>query len=346
MIAASSTEKADPKKLDWSSMGFGYMPTKSYVRSTWKDGEWSDPVLIGEPTITMSIAATCLHYGQEAFEGMKAFRCKDGSASVFRPWENVRRMNLAADYIIAPEIPEELYLKMIDMVVRDNIEYLPPYGTGGSLYIRPLLIGTGAQVGVSPSKMYDFLILVTPVGAYYKGGITPVDALVIEDYDRAAPRGTGHIKLGGNYGASLKPSKFAKSKGFPITLFMDPKEHQYVDEFGTSNFFAVTKDGTYVTPASRSILQSITNMSLQAVAEDLGIKVEKRKISKDELGDFAEVGACGTAVVITPISKIVMGDKTFSYGETCGPTLKKLYDRLTGIQYGDIEDTHHWLFKI
>lgn len=345
-IMSESLPKTDPRDINWSSLGFAYMPTNSHVRATWQDGKWSAPVLLKEPTITMSIAATCLHYGQAAFEGLKCFRQKDGSVRCLRPWENVKRMNLAADYMLAPEIPMELYLQMIEMVVRDNIDYVPPYGTGGALYIRPLLIGTGAQVGVSPSKIYDFLILVTPVGAYYKDGITPVEALVIENYDRAAPRGTGHVKFAGNYAASLKPSKVAKSQGYPITLFFDPKDHEFIDEFGTSNFFAITKEGHYVTPVSRSILHSITNMSLQDIAKDLNIPVELRQIHKAELAEFAEVGACGTAVVITPISKIVMGETEFKYGEACGPVLRKLYERMTGIQHGDIPDTHNWMMEI
>ena len=346
VIMSESLEKMDPKQIEWSSLGFAYMPTNSYVRSTWKDGKWSSPVLIREPYITMSIAATCLHYGQAAFEGLKCFRQKDGKVRCLRPEENVKRMNLAADYMLAPEIPMDLYLEAIQMVVKDNIDYVPPYGVGGALYIRPLLIGTGAQIGVAPSKMYDFLILVTPVGAYYKGGITPVEALVIEDYDRAAPKGTGHVKFAGNYAASLKPSKVAKMQGYPITLFFDPKEHEFIDEFGTSNFFAITKEGHYVTPVSRSILHSITNMSLQQIAADLGIEVELRKIHKAELAEFTEVGACGTAVVITPISKIVMGSTEFKYGETCGPVLHKLYGHMTGIQHGDLPDLHNWMMEI
>ena len=228
----------------------------------------------------------------------------------------------------------------------DNIEYVPPYGSGGSLYIRPLYIGVGPQIGVAPASDYELLIMVMPVGPYYKGGMKPVRAMVIEDYDRAAPLGTGTIKLGGNYGASLKPAKLAKEKGFPIPLFMDPKTHEYVDELGTSNFFGITKDGVYATPKSSSILGSITNKSLQQIAKDMGMKVECRQIHRNELGNFAEVAACGTAVVITPISEIVTAEKTYTYGETCGPTLKKLYDTMTGIQYGELPDTHSWTFEV
>ena len=332
--------------IDWGALGFSYMPVRSHIRCSYKDGKWNSGVLMNEHTITMTIAATCLHYGQAAFEGLKAFRCKDGTVKVFRPDENARRLNLSASRILGPEIPVEQFCDLVRRVVLDNIDYVPPYGSGGSLYIRPLYIGTGPQIGVAPSKDYELLIMVMPVGPYYKGGMKPVPALVIEDYDRAAPLGTGTIKLGGNYGASLKPAKIAKEKGFPIPLFMDPKTHQYVDEFGTSNFFGITKDGVYATPDSPSILGSITNKSLQQIAEDLGMKVERRHIHRDELGNFAEIGACGTAVVITHISEIVTADKVFKYGEECGPTLQKLYHAMTGIQYGELPDTHGWMFEV
>ncbi|OQA87394.1 MAG: Branched-chain-amino-acid aminotransferase [Lentisphaerae bacterium ADurb.Bin242] len=332
--------------IDWANLGFSYMPVKTHIRASYRNGAWNKGELLPDPTITMSIAATCLHYGQAAFEGLKAFRCKDGAVRVFRPDENANRLNLSASRLLGPAFSVEFFNDLVRRVVLDNIEYVPPYGSGGSLYIRPLYIGVGPQIGVAPSSDYDLLIMVMPVGPYYKGGMKPVRALVIEDYDRAAPLGTGTIKLGGNYGASLKPAKIAKEKGFPIPLFMDPKTHQYVDEFGTSNFFGITKKGVYATPDSPSILGSVTNKSLQQIAEDLGMKVERRHIHRNELGDFAEVGACGTAVVITPVSEIVTVEKTYFYGETCGPTLKKLYNHMTGIQYGELPDTHHWLFEI
>ena len=332
--------------IDWGSLGFSYMPVNSHIRACYRDGKWSEGELINEPTITMSIAATCLHYGQAAFEGLKAFRCKDGKVRVFRPDENAKRLNLSAERILGPTIPVDFFNELVRRVVLDNIEFVPPYGSGGSLYIRPLYIGVGPQIGVAPANEYDLLIMVMPVGPYYKGGLKSVRAMVIEDYDRAAPLGTGTIKLGGNYAASLKPAKAAKEKGFPIPLFMDPKTHEYVDEFGTSNFFGITKDGAYVTPSSESILGSITNKSLQQIAADLGMKVERRPIHRNELGDFAEIGACGTAVVITPVSEIVTGDKTYKYNEECGPTLRKLYDRMTGIQYGELPDTHNWNFEV
>lgn len=333
--------------IDWASLGFQYMPVRSHIRYTWKDGAWSEGVLSSDHTITMSIAATCLHYGQAAFEGLKAFRCKDGKVRVFRPWENHKRMNSTVHQLLGPEIPEEMFLDAVRTVVRDNMDYVPPYGSGGSLYIRPLYIGTGPQIGVAPANQYDFLMMVMPVGAYYKDGLHGVPSLIMENYDRAAPLGMGRFKVAGNYGASLMPAKEAKKKGFPIPLFLDPKEHKYIDEFGTSNFLAISKDGTkYLTSDSISILPSVTNKSLMQVAADLGLTVEKRRIEVGELADFSEVDACGTAVVITPISSVTYGDRVFEYGHECGPVSRKLYDRLTGIQYGEAEDTHNWLFEV
>ncbi len=332
--------------IDWDSLGFNYMPVRSHIRYRWSGGAWDKGELLTDPNITMSIAATCLHYGQAAFEGLKAFRCKDGKVRVFRPWENVARMNRTVSHLLAPEVPEDLYINAIRRVVLDNIDYVPPYGSGGSLYIRPLHIGTGPRIGVAPADEYQFLIMVMPVGAYYKGGLQSVPALVMDDYDRAAPKGTGQFKVAGNYGASLKPAKIAKQKGYPINLFLDPREHKYIDEFGTSNFIAITKDGKYVTPQSPSILPSVTNMSLMQIAEDLGLPTERRKIPVEELADFAEVDACGTAVVITPISEIHVGDQVYRYGEECGPVSKKLYDRIRGIQDGELPDTHGWMLEV
>ena len=341
-----STITEPRKDIDWASLGFGYYPVRSHIRYTWKDGKWSKGTLVNDPHITMSIAATCLHYGQEAFEGMKAFRGKDGKVRIFRPLENWARMNSTAHQILSPEIPQEMFLEAVTTVVRDNLDYVPPYESGGSLYLRPLHIGTGPQIGVAPADEFDFLVMVMPVGSYYKEGLHGVPSLIVEDFDRAAPLGMGRFKVGGNYAASLMPAKLAKKRGFPIPLFLDPREHKYIDEFGTSNFLAITKDGKYVTSDSKSILPSVTNKSLMQVAADLGITVEKRPVEVGELADFAEVCACGTAVVITPISSVTYGDKVFEYGHECGPVSKKLYDRLTGIQRGDIEDTHSWLLEV
>lgn len=346
MEASSSYPRSIRTDIDWESLGFSYMPVRSHIKFTWKDGAWDTGVLLNDQTITMSIAATCLHYGQAAFEGLKAFRCKDGKVRVFRPWENLARMNRTAAHILGPQVPEEMFLDAVKKVVLDNIDYVPPYGSGGSMYIRPLYIGTGAQIGVSPAKEYQLLIMVMPVGAYYKGGLKSVPALIMTDFDRAAPKGTGQFKVAGNYGAGLYPAKIAKQQGYPINLFLDPREHKYIDEFGTSNFLGITKDGSYVTPESPSILPSVTNMSLLEIAKDLGIPTERRRIAVEELSEFAEVDACGTAVVITPISEIHYGDKVYQYGQECGPISKQLYDRIRAIQDGEYPDTHHWLFEV
>lgn len=333
-------------EIDWNNLSFEYKRTNCFIHYTYKNGKWGKGILKKKPTITMSIAATCLHYGQACFEGLKAFRCRDGKIRAFRPDENLNRMNNTARYIYCPTIPEEMFFDAINRVVKANEEYIPPYETEGSLYIRPLLIGTGPRIGVAPSDQYDFIVLVVPVGPYYKGKIKPVDAIIPEDFDRAAPKGTGHIKLAGNYAAGLKAHILAKEKGFPIVLYLDAKTRRYIDEFGTSNFVAITKDGRYITPDSTTILPSITNKSLSQLAGNIGIKVEHRQIALEELGEFVEVGACGTAVVITPVKRIVYGEKVFTYGEECGPVLKKLYECITSIYYGKSPDTYGWLKEI
>ncbi|MDD4818017.1 MAG: branched-chain amino acid aminotransferase [Victivallaceae bacterium] len=332
-------------KINWDELGFGFMPVKSNIRFSYRDGKWSDPVLTSSYDITLNVAANCLHYGQAIFEGGKAFTCSDGRVCIFRPDENAKRLNSSARYLQMPAIDEKAFVEAVRAVVRDNIEFVPPYGTGGALYIRPVMFGTSPQIGVNASKNYELIIMVVPVGAYYKGGIKPVRAMIPTDLDRAAPHGTGHIKAAGNYAASLYPSRLAHDMGCSVALFLDPREHKYIDEFGTSNFIGITRDGVYVTPKSPSVLPSITNKSLSQVAEDLGIKVERRPVAVTELADMAEVGACGTAVVITPVGEIVYGDKVFKYGDTIGPVLQKLYDALVGIQHGTRPDIHHWLFE-
>lgn len=332
--------------LDWKNLGFQYRPVKSHIRYTYENGRWDEGRLCSDHTVNLSIASTCLHYGQACFEGLKAFRSKSGDVNVFRPDENSARMNKTLSYILAPEIPQEMFLDAIKKVVNDNIDYVPPYGTGGSLYIRPFVIGSGDTIGIAPSTKYEFIVLVTPVGAYYKGDVKPVDALIMEDFDRAAPLGTGHIKVAGNYAGGLKPNKFAKEKGFPITLFLDSKTRQYIEEFGTSNFIGITADKKYVTPKSRSILASITNKSLMTLAQASGLPVEKRQIHVSELPDFVEVCACGTAVVVTPIANISYGENIYHYGDDCGPVIKDLYEQVTAIQYGETEDKYDWLYRI
>ncbi len=332
--------------IEWEKLGFEFRPTKCNLRYTFKDGEWDDGKFYDTYDITMSVAANCLHYGQAIFEGMKAFRCADGRVCIFRPDANGERMQQSARHLLMAEFPVDKFIEAVKKVVAANIEYVPPYGTGGSLYIRPVMFGTSPQIGVSASLEYTLVFMVVPVGPYYKGGIKPVDAMLSLDFDRAAPHGTGHIKAAGNYAASLYPSKMAKLNGCPVALFVDPKTHEYIDEFGTSNFLAITKDGEYITPESPSILPSVTNRSLMQVAEDLGLKVTRRPIHRKELPELAEVAACGTAVVITPVGRIFDGDKVYEYGQEIGPVMKKLYDEMTGIQYGIRPDKHGWLVEV
>ena len=286
---------------------------------------------------------TCLHYGQEAFEGLKAYRCPDGKVRIFRVDENAKRLQSTCRGIMMPEVSTELFTEMVKKVVRLNQEWIPTYESGATLYIRPLLIGTSAQVGVHPAKEYCFLIFVTPVGPYFKGGFSSNPYVIVRDYDRSAPLGTGKYKVGGNYAASLFANNLAHEKGYACEFYLDAKEKKYIDECGAANFFGI-KNNTYITPESTSILPSITNKSLMQVAEDLGMKVERRPIPEEELETFEEAGACGTAAVISPISYIDDLDtgKRYSFGEKPGPQSKKLFDTLRGIQYGEIEDKHGW----
>lgn len=334
--------------IDWKNLAFQYLPTNGYVVAEYADGAWSAPELRTEPYIPLHVAASCLHYGQEIFEGLKAFTTREGRVVMFRPEMNARRMQLSADRLCMVAPPEELFVAACAQAVELNREFVPPYGTGASLYIRPLLLGTEATVGIKSSSTYLFLVLVTPVGPYYKDGFTPVEATIVEGYDRAAPFGTGQAKTGGNYAASLLPSKIGKEMGYPIILFTDPAEHKYVDEFGTSNFLGITAAGEYKTPVSSSILQSITNDSLQTLAAEMGLTVVRAPIAIADLGQFLEVGACGTAAVITPICAVHDGDAVYRFGDACvaGPTLTELYTRLQGIQYGELPDTHGWLVDV
>ena len=291
------------------------------------------------------MAATCLHYGQEAFEGLKAYRCPDGKVRVFRSDENAARLQSTCRGILMPELPTEKFNEMVDRVVRLNERFIPPYESGASLYIRPLLIGTSAQVGVHPSEEYLFLIFVTPVGPYFKGGFSTNPYVIIREYDRSAPLGTGVYKVGGNYAASLRANKMAHDLGYSCEFYLDAKEKKYIDECGAANFFGI-KDNTYVTPKSTSILPSITNKSLMQLAQDLGLKVERRPIPEEELDTFEEAGACGTAAVISPIERIDDLENKRSYviskdGKP-GPISTKLYNKLRGIQYGTEPDIHGW----
>jgi branched-chain amino acid aminotransferase len=336
------------KKIEWSKLGFGFSDTNCHIRYIWKNGAWDKGELVKSPYITMHIGAGCLHYGQECFEGLKVFRQKSGKLIAFRPRENAQRMIRTAKKTVMPPFPEELFIEALKRVVKANEEFVPPYGTGGSMYVRPLLIGTGPQIGVAPSAEYTFLMMVMPVGAYYKGGIKPVRAIIYDEYDRAAPQGMGDVKVGGNYAASLFAHERAKSEGYPVELYLDSKTHTNVEEFATSNFIGIKKDGTYVTPDSKSVLPSVTNKTLQQIAKDLGMKVEVRPVPYTDLKDFGEIAACGTAVVVTPVCEIDRGKDVIKIGSPakCGPVMQKLHDTVQGIQYGEIADTHDWCMEI
>ena len=333
------------QNIDWKSLPFGYFKTDFNIRYYWKNGSWSKMEVTDSEYMNIHIAATALHYGQEAFEGMKAFTGKDGKVRVFRWEENAKRMNRSADGVMMQPIPSDMFKEAITTAISKNIKYVPPYGTGASLYIRPLLFGSGPQVGVKPAKEYMFIVFVGPVGPYFKEGFKPVNIQIVRDYDRAAPLGTGHIKVGGNYAASLRAGERAHEEGFGSVLFLDAREKKYIDECGPANFFAI-KGNTYITPESHSILPSITNMSLIEIAKSLGMTIERRKIPVEELATFDEVGACGTAAVITPIKKIFDRDSnnTFEYCKDgqAGPVSTKLYKHLQGIQLGEMEDKFGW----
>jgi len=345
---AKSGRTAVSKDIDWDNLGFSYIQADCHVRYTWREGTWDNGCLETEPYLETHIAATVFHYGQAVFEGLKAFRWEDGSVRLFRPVENAKRMISSARRLRMAEVPEDLFLSAVHRVVQANIDYVPPYGSGGSLYVRPVLVGTGPQIGVSPALEYTFIVLVLHVGAYYKGGLQPMRAVVLDDYDRAAPMGVGGYKVGGNYAASLEPHDKARELGFSVELYLDAREHKYVEEFGTSNFIGITRDGVYVTPATPSILPSITNNSLQQLAGDNGIPVEIRPVAFDELPDFAEIGACGTAVVITPVNEIVRGNNVVRVGpeQGAGPVLGSLYGQMTALQYGQRNDPHGWTVPV
>lgn len=331
-------------ELDWKNLSFGYIRTDYNIRSYYRDGKWTEPELTQDENVCMHMAATALHYGQAAFEGLKVFMGKDGKIRIFRPQENARRMAESANYLRMAAPPQDMFLDMVKKVVEANKKYIPPYGTGASLYIRPVLFGTGPQVGVKPADEYLLIIFVTPVGPYYKEGFNPISVIVDREHDRAAPRGTGAIKAGGNYGASLISSDKAHRKSYSGVLYLDAAQKKYIDESGAANFFGI-RDGKYITPKSHSILNSITNMSLRTIAEDLGLEVEWRPVLFEELPSFEEAGSCGTAAVISPIGSIYDPDTdntyVFNNGEA-GPWTIKLYNKLRGIQYGEEPDTHGW----
>ena len=332
--------------INWSDLSFGYMKTDYNVRCYYRDGKWGELEESSSEQINMHMAATCLHYGQEAFEGLKVFRGKDGKARVFRVDENAKRLEKSCEGIMMAKFPTDLFIKAVEKVVKLNERFIPPYESGASLYVRPLLIGTGAQVGVKPANEYLFVVFVTPVGPYFKEGFKPTPMVILRGYDRAAPLGTGTYKVGGNYAASLLSGEKAHSMGYSTVVYLDAKEKKYIDECGPANFFGI-KENTYITPESSSILPSITNKSLMELAKSLGMKVERRQVAAEELATFEEAGACGTAAVISPILRIDDLDENKSYvfskDGKAGPVSEKLYNKLRAIQYGDEPDPFGWV---
>lgn len=336
-------------EIDWDNLGFEYHKLPYRYISYYKDGQWDNGQLSEDATLHISEASPALHYGQQAFEGLKAYRTKDGSIQLFRPDRNAARLQATADRLLMPQVPTEQFIDAVKQVVKANEDYVPPYGTGATLYLRPLLIGVGDIIGVKPANEYIFTVFAMPVGAYFKGGLVPTNFIVSEDYDRAAPYGTGAAKVGGNYAGSLLPGKQAKSNGYSDVIYLDPATHTKIEEVGAANFFGITADNEFVTPLSPSILPSITKYSLLELAEKrLGMTVIEGDVPIAELDRFVEAGACGTAAVISPIAGIQFKDKRHVfYSETeVGPVTRRLYDELVGIQFGDIEAPEGWIVKV
>ena len=337
------------KNLDWGNIGFAYRVTDQRYVSNYKNGAWDEGGLTADATVCISECAGILQYCQEVFEGLKAYRTEDGSIVTFRPDMNAKRMADSARYLEMPAFPEERFLEAVDMVVKANADWVPPYGSGASLYLRPYMFASGPVIGVKPSDEYQFRLFATPVGPYFKGGAKPT-TLCVSKYDRAAPHGTGHIKAGLNYAMSLHAYVDAHAHGFDENMYLDAATRTYIEETGGANFLFVTKDGVLVSPKSDSILPSITRRSLLYIAEHmLGMKTEHRPVKFSELKDFAEAGLCGTAAVISPVGRVVNGDEVIDFPsgtEKMGPVLQKLYDTITGIQAGRIEGPEGWIRKI
>ena len=339
----------EKKDINWSSLGFGYMPVDYRFVAHWKDGKWDEGGLTSESTVTISESAGVLQYAQTCFEGLKVYTTKDGSIVAFRPDMNAKRMQDSAERLIIPPVSEELFIKALDELVRANAAWVPPYGSGATLYIRPFLFGSGPVIGVAPAPEYEFRMFATPVGPYFKGGIKPL-RIMVSDFDRAAPHGTGHIKAGLNYAMSLYAIEHAHKAGFSENMYLDAATRTNVEETGGANFIFVTKDNKLVTPKSNTILPSITRRSLLQVARDyLGLETEERVVPFEEVKEFKEVGLCGTAAVISPVGSISYagGEVLVPSGmDEMGPVLGKLRETLTGIQMGDIKAPEGWIHKI
>ena len=336
----------DKKNIDWANLGFGYVQTDKRFVANYKDGAWDEGTLTEDPNVVLNECAGVLQYAQTVFEGMKAYRTEDGRVVCFRPDLNASRMADSARRLEMPPFPEDRFVQAIVDTVKANIDNVPPYGSGATLYIRPYMFGSNPVIGVKPADEYQFRILTTPVGPYFKGGAKPI-TIKVSDFDRAAPHGTGHIKAGLNYAMSLHAIVTAHKEGFDENMYLDAATRTKVEETGGANFIFVTKDGKVVTPKSNSILPSITRRSLMVVAKDiLGLEAEEREVYFDEVKDFAECGLCGTAAVISPVGKINDHGKEICFPsgmEKMGPVIQKLYDTLTGIQMGRIEGPEGWL---
>ena len=342
------TDNEKTKQLDWENLGFSYIRTDYRFISHYREGKWDEGALTTDNTLHIAEGSPALHYGQQCFEGMKAYRTKDGSINLFRPYENARRMRNSCTRMVMPAFPEDKFIEAVKKVVKANEDWVPPYGTNSSLYIRPFMIGSGDNIGLRPAEEYIFSIFVIPVGAYFKGGLKP-SSFIVSTYDRAAPRGTGAAKVGGNYAASLLPGKEAKERHFSDAVYLDPATQTKIEEVGSANFFGITREGDFLTPKSPSILPSITKHSLMWLAEHrLGLTVKEGDVFINELDQFEEAGACGTAAVIAPIGGLQVGEDfhVFYSEDEVGPVTQKLYDELVGIQFGDREAPEGWTVTV
>ncbi|TSA85995.1 branched-chain amino acid aminotransferase [Helicobacter mehlei] len=334
--------------LDWNNLGFTYVKTDFRFVARYKNGSWSAGELIEDNQITLHECAPALHYGQQCFEGLKAYRCKDGSINLFRPEENAKRLQASCKRLLMAPVPVDFFVDACIQVAKANAKWVGPYGSGATLYIRPLVLGVGAEISLAPAREFLFIVFCMPVGPYLKGGLQPAN-FVVSDYDRAAPQGTGAVKVGGNYAASALPAKLAKEQNFSDCVYLDAATHTKIEEVGAANFYAISKKGVLVTPASPSILPSITKYSLLYLAkEQLGIEVLEGDVYIDSLDEYSEAGVCGTAAVIVPVGGIFYKDKMHVfYSQTeAGPVTKQLYHALVNIQLGDAPAPEGWIVKV
>lgn len=343
--------KVSKKDLNWSELGFQYHRTDFRFSAIWENGRWNDGGLIGSEFIATHEGAPALHYAQQCFEGMKAQTAADGRILLFRPDLNSERMNLAGPRLLMPEVPKEMFFRAVEQAVRANYAWIPPYGSGASLYIRPMLIGVGENLGLKPAQQYEFRVFVSPVGPYYQQQGLAAISLAVSDVDRAAPRGTGSFKVGANYAGGLIATRMAQQLGANEALYLDSLEGRYIDEAGSANIIIAMKDGTFVTPKSDAILPSITRRSIMQLAKDkLGLQTEERPIDlREEFSNFAEVAACGTAAVLSPVGRVWYDDQWHNVnggGETVGPIMQELYDLLIGIQKGELDDPYGWVHEV